>query len=102
LNLSACTSIADDTLKALCTHNKQLETLNLMDCNITDVGLQYFVSGLPHLTDLKLAHKDSYKKITDKGLAAIGAGCPSLEEIHISRCKEVKDGGLNIYRKTNQ
>jgi Leucine-rich repeat (LRR) protein len=90
LSLKCCKKISDAGLihmQAL----TQLEDVNLTYCrNITDFGLQSFLSGVPKLRSLCMAYCSN---ITDVTVGAVMKHCPHLEKLDLTQCN-ISDAGL--------
>lgn len=103
LSLPNCTGITDAGLKNFA--GASIEHLNLTNCNVTDLGLSYFEkapvkylylhkvyftdAGLAIMSRLPLVVLDARysragQSVTDTGVTQLLAGCPLLEELHLS------------------
>ncbi|GJS95124.1 leucine-rich repeat, cysteine-containing subtype protein [Tanacetum coccineum] len=83
LDLSGCLSITDESLKAIGESNSLL-ILNLSDCLITDMGLEYLADGnlMNSLTGLDLSGCD---RISDDGICYLNE-FDNLTDLSLSRC----------------
>jgi hypothetical protein len=69
-----------------------LEELRLAFCDkITDVGVKAIAAGCPSLVTLDL---DMCHAVTDEGIKAVAAECPRLARLHLSGCFQVGDAGV--------
>ncbi|CAN1276870.1 F-box/LRR-repeat protein 3 [Linum perenne] len=83
--------IDDEGLKSISRCSK-LSSLKLGIClNITDDGLSHIGIYCSKLTELDLYRSAG---IGDSGILAIASGCPDLEMINMSYCKDITDSSL--------
>ena len=83
--------VTDAALLATTIRFQCLMILDLQGCRqVTDVGVQAIGAGCPSLTSLDLTNCS----VTDVGVQAIGAGCPILTSINLTWCDNVTDVGL--------
>ena len=68
-----------------------LTSLNLRECEITDLEVQDIAENLPRLQQLNL---ELCPLITDEGLQAIAAKLPLLQKLNLNFCKLITDIGV--------
>ena len=61
---------------------------------VTDSGLGAIAAGCPSLQYLSL--RRCYD-VTDDGLAVVAAGCPNIEHLNLSGCMNVTDVGAALF-----
>lgn len=89
LNLDSC-PVSDLTIKHLTDNDvlPQLQSLDLADSDITDVGMQYIGAKFPHLRKLSLF----YCQITNAGLKHL-SGLKHLETLNLDS-RDISDEGM--------
>ncbi|GAB4856281.1 hypothetical protein Ancab_014209 [Ancistrocladus abbreviatus] len=93
------TEVDDEGLNSISRCSK-LKSLKLGIClNISDEGLTYV-----GLKCSKLIELDLYRSagVTNAGILAVANGCPYLQMINISYCKEVADGSLTALSRCSK
>jgi hypothetical protein len=100
LRFNACSTtvahITDSTLIALLEGCSLLENIALEGCAfLTDKTLMAI--GV-HCHNLRKLYAD-YTKITHKGVAAIAAGCPLLEELSVCECRRIGPAMEEVARR---
>ena len=69
--------------------------LNLRGCSITDVGVQRIADGLGGAdTVLGKLNLGDCRRITDVGVASLGASCHQLTDLNLGRCHKITNFGL--------
>lgn len=100
--------IIDDVLQSLSSNCKQLLEVYLVNCKVTDTGLQHLlrsckklkmltVKGSAGVTGAVFSEASGEMEslclhacgLTDEGLAAIGKGCPAMNHLAITDCRQV-------------
>ena len=75
---NTCTDVA---LTALSTHCRQLHTLHLKYCDITDSGLRLVALGCTQLQDVDVEY---CPQVTDTGIGAVASGCRYLRRLGLT------------------
>jgi F-box/leucine-rich repeat protein 2/20 len=105
--------ITDAVLKSLSSHCKELAEVYLVNCKVSEVGLQHLVHGCkkiksltvkgsPEVTGAAFADASGDMEslclhacgLTDNGLAAIAKGCPAVHHLAITECRQVSAPAL--------
>eukprot|EP00282_Hemiselmis_andersenii_P000598 CAMPEP_0114170766 /NCGR_PEP_ID=MMETSP0043_2-20121206/34329_1 /TAXON_ID=464988 /ORGANISM="Hemiselmis andersenii, Strain CCMP644" /LENGTH=550 /DNA_ID=CAMNT_0001268421 /DNA_START=64 /DNA_END=1715 /DNA_ORIENTATION=- len=79
--------ISDAVVSSLPT---SLQTLRLVGCGISDVGVVSLAARMPALTSLDLTGT----RVSDRGVSAISMGCPHLLVLRLNSCSSVGDSGF--------
>lgn len=96
LDLGRCYQITDDDLKLITKSINFILKISLEGCNkITDISIIDLVKKFHGIIDLNIAGTE----ITDSALVEIGYHCPNLEVIHLEKCKNVTDLGIQQLKK---
>ncbi len=96
LNLKSCRNITDNGINVIALQSdgspfgSKLEHLGLQDCRLTDKSLAYISLGMPSLRRINLS---TISGVTDTGLKSL-AQMPRLEELNLRNCDNVTDLGL--------
>ncbi|XP_026190399.1 F-box/LRR-repeat protein 4 [Cyclospora cayetanensis] len=92
LNLGACSGVNDLSVGQLLNGCNSLRTLVLNDARITDLSLNAIGHCLgSSILELALHRND---RLTDEGLGALAAACPSLRRLSLSKCTHLGDPGI--------
>ncbi|KAF0718126.1 hypothetical protein As57867_001887, partial [Aphanomyces stellatus] len=84
--------VGDDGLRALSKLCRQLVTLDLAGApRVTSDGVAAITATCRHLMDVNL----SETKIDDHALVALAALCPAIHTLHLTKCKELTDVGVD-------
>ncbi|KAL9270915.1 F-box/LRR-repeat protein 3-like protein [Drosera capensis] len=124
LRMESCTLIPREAFILIGKRCHQLQELDLTDNEVDNEGLKS-ISRCTKLTSLKLGiclnisdeglthvgnhcsklvELDLYRsiRITDLGILAVAAGCPGLEIVNMSYCKDITDGSLFAVSKCSK
>jgi hypothetical protein len=93
LNLSGCSRVRDDGIKAIASGCQCLLYLNISFCRITDLALRYLGMYAEELAFLSLA---GCSELTDAGGMALRKGtmCKKLQWLDLSGCRNFSSEGL--------
>lgn len=87
LGVAACVKITHESLEAVGSHCKSLETLSLDSEFIHNKGVTAVAQGCPELKVLKL----QCINVTDEALIAVGTSCSSLELLALYSFQQFTD-----------
>ncbi len=91
LNLADARAISDEGLAFVAKGCVRLEVLDLSWCRkITDWAVSKIANNLPKLREVGL----SETKVTDIGIAELTRNCKNLQALHLARCAEITDSGV--------
>lgn len=109
LDISFCEKVNDKALDYIAQGLKELKSLSLNNCSITDNGLIKIGQNLTKLSHLNVGQ---CTKITEKSLSIVVENCVNLESIDLYGCTEIKSleklkklpklNKLNINMKTKE
>eukprot|EP00899_Mesostigma_viride_P018928 jgi/Mesvir1/27036/Mv20735-RA.1 len=117
LNLACCAGIRDDFLAVVAVSCRDLERLDVSDCDVSDNGvialaqhchelkhlllsdckqvtcasIQHIAEGCCHLEQLVVTRT----KVTDAGITAIARRCTKLRHLDVQSCSYVTDAGIS-------
>eukprot|EP00899_Mesostigma_viride_P010619 jgi/Mesvir1/19559/Mv07031-RA.1 len=116
LNMAGSADVRDDFLTALAGSCRELESLDVSYCRVTDAGITELSLHCPGLTDLaarglsrvsnasikqvamccgQLQRLDiAETAVTDDGVSAVTQHCAHLRHLAIGGCQEVTDAGM--------
>jgi hypothetical protein len=89
-NLYTCFGLTDHDLAALGAGCPHLTTVEMMDAEVTDDGIQKVARN----GALRTLCVEGCVELTDEGLQAVVAFCPLLESVDLSACDELTDATL--------
>lgn len=99
LDLSDCTEVSDKSIVVLARNCPKIRSLNLSytdgsdNSKITDVSMLALSEGCNNLRTLNISW---CWKITTKGIAALGKGCPYLEDLRMIQLESFDDEGMSM------
>ena len=96
IKLGKCKNITDDGVIALAKKCADIRVIDLSMCDghgpvITDLGLAALGQGCPKLQEINLSGTEN---ITDKGLSALCKSCPDLSKIKLRYCGWLSQKGI--------
>lgn len=91
LNIANGKNITDEGVAGIAKGCPKLEVLDLSWCvRVTDWAVTTIVSNVPGLRDIGL----SETRVTNAGVSDLTRGCKKLEAIHLARCINISDSGV--------
>ena len=95
LELSRCASLDDDALNAIAASLPHLKQLVVEDCQgVTDDGLAVLASGCRGLTRVDVSGCPRVGEFGDRALLALGRYCNDLVRLDMFGCAHVQDAGM--------
>lgn len=95
LELSRCASLDDDALNAIAASLPNLKQLVVEDCaGVTDDGLAVLASGCRHMTRVDVSGCPRVGEFGDRALLALGRYCQDLVRLDMFGCAHVQDAGI--------
>lgn len=92
LNIADARNVTDDGLKHIAKGCPRLEVLDLSWCRkISDWAVTKMARQLPKLREVGL----SETKVSDHGIAELARNCKQLEILHLARCIDITDSGVD-------
>eukprot|EP00899_Mesostigma_viride_P012544 jgi/Mesvir1/21290/Mv21683-RA.1 len=118
LNLAGCVDVGDDLLTALAASCRELESLDVSYCRVTDAGIteialhcpglkKLSARALKHVTDTSIEQVAlccgqlkwldvATTNVTDAGVSAIAQRCPHLCHLALGQCAAVTDASMLV------
>lgn len=91
LNIANGKNISDEGVSHIAKGCPKLEVLDLSWCvRVTDWAVSAIVSNVPDLREIGL----SETRVTNTGIADLTRGCTKLDSIHLARCINISDAGV--------